>query len=139
MTRPVPAYARARIYRISAAGAATLLYTTGQSGAAADASTSSATPITWTYNVPSGTILDAGERYGVRFEANVTTMAMPGPYTLRAFAYETLSVATNKCSIGAYRGVGQPIGGRFARSRASWERSRFGRVKSACAGRAWPS
>jgi aerobic carbon-monoxide dehydrogenase large subunit len=44
------------------------------------------------------------------FEANVTTMAMPGPYTLRAFAYETLSVATNKCSIGSYRGVGQPIG-----------------------------
>jgi carbon-monoxide dehydrogenase large subunit len=44
------------------------------------------------------------------FEANVTTMAMPGPYMLRAFAYETLSVATNKCSIGSYRGVGQPIG-----------------------------
>jgi carbon-monoxide dehydrogenase large subunit len=44
------------------------------------------------------------------FEANVTAMAMPGPYKLRAFAYETLSVATNKCSIGAYRGVGQPIG-----------------------------
>jgi carbon-monoxide dehydrogenase large subunit len=44
------------------------------------------------------------------FEANVTAMAMPGPYKLRAFAYETVSVATNKCSIGAYRGVGQPIG-----------------------------
>lgn len=44
------------------------------------------------------------------FEANVTAMAMPGPYKIRAFAYETLSVATNKCSIGAYRGVGQPIG-----------------------------
>ncbi len=44
------------------------------------------------------------------FEANVTAMAMPGPYKLRAFAFETLSVATNKCSIGAYRGVGQPIG-----------------------------
>ncbi len=44
------------------------------------------------------------------FEANVTPMAMPGPYKLRAFAFETLSVATNKCSIGAYRGVGQPIG-----------------------------
>ena len=44
------------------------------------------------------------------FEANVTATAMPGPYKLRAFAYETLSVATNKCSIGAYRGVGQPIG-----------------------------
>jgi carbon-monoxide dehydrogenase large subunit len=44
------------------------------------------------------------------FEANVTAASMPGPYKLRAFAYETLSVATNKCSIGAYRGVGQPIG-----------------------------
>jgi aerobic carbon-monoxide dehydrogenase large subunit len=44
------------------------------------------------------------------FEANVTATAMPGPYTIRAFAYQTLSVATNKCSIGAYRGVGQPIG-----------------------------
>jgi len=44
------------------------------------------------------------------FEANVTAMAMPGPYKIRGFAYETVSVATNKCSIGAYRGVGQPIG-----------------------------
>ena len=44
------------------------------------------------------------------FEANVTAMAMPGAYKLRGFAFETLSVATNKCSIGAYRGVGQPIG-----------------------------
>jgi aerobic carbon-monoxide dehydrogenase large subunit len=44
------------------------------------------------------------------FEANVTAMAMPGPYKIAAYAYETLSVATNKCSIGAYRGVGQPIG-----------------------------
>ena len=44
------------------------------------------------------------------FEANVTAMAMPGPYKLKGFAFETISVATNKCSIGAYRGVGQPIG-----------------------------
>jgi aerobic carbon-monoxide dehydrogenase large subunit len=44
------------------------------------------------------------------FEANVTAMAMPGPYKIRAYAYETFSIATNKCSIGAYRGVGQPIG-----------------------------
>jgi len=44
------------------------------------------------------------------FEANVTASAMPGPYTIRAFAYQTLSVATTKCSIGAYRGVGQPVG-----------------------------
>ncbi len=44
------------------------------------------------------------------FEANVTAMAIPGPYKIRAYHYETLSVATNKCSIGAYRGVGQPIG-----------------------------
>lgn len=44
------------------------------------------------------------------FEANVTPMAMPGPYKVAAFAYETTSVATHKCSIGSYRGVGQPIG-----------------------------
>ncbi|MDB5108302.1 MAG: molybdenum hydroxylase family protein large subunit, partial [Candidatus Binatus sp.] len=44
------------------------------------------------------------------FEANVTATAMPGPYKLPAFQYTTVSVATNKCSIGAYRGVGQPIG-----------------------------
>ncbi len=44
------------------------------------------------------------------FEANVTAMAMPGPYKSPAYAYTTVSVATNKCSIGAYRGVGQPIG-----------------------------
>ncbi len=44
------------------------------------------------------------------FEANVTAMAMPGPYRIPAYQYTTVSVATNKCSIGAYRGVGQPIG-----------------------------
>jgi aerobic carbon-monoxide dehydrogenase large subunit len=44
------------------------------------------------------------------FEANVTAGAIPGPYKIQAYAYETLSVATNKCSIGAYRGVGQPMG-----------------------------
>jgi len=44
------------------------------------------------------------------FEANVTAMSMPGPHRLPAYAYETVSVATNKCSVGAYRGVGQPIG-----------------------------
>lgn len=44
------------------------------------------------------------------FEANVTAMAMPGPYKIPAYQYTTVSVATNKCSIGAYRGVGQPVG-----------------------------
>ena len=44
------------------------------------------------------------------FEANVTAMAMPGPYKIPAYSYTTVSVATNKCSIGAYRGVGQPVG-----------------------------
>ena len=43
------------------------------------------------------------------FEANVTAMAMPGPYKIPAYQYTTVSVATNKCSVGAYRGVGQPI------------------------------
>jgi len=44
------------------------------------------------------------------FEAGMTASAMPGPYKVAAYAYETVSVATNKCSIGSYRGVGQPIG-----------------------------
>jgi carbon-monoxide dehydrogenase large subunit len=43
------------------------------------------------------------------FEANVTAMSLPGPYKIRAYQYTTVSVATNKCSVGAYRGVGQPI------------------------------
>ncbi len=44
------------------------------------------------------------------FEANVTAMSLPGPYKIPAYQYTTVSVATNKCSVGAYRGVGQPIG-----------------------------
>src|SRR5579885_3047612 len=44
------------------------------------------------------------------FEANVTAMAMPGPYRIPAYQYTTVSVAPNKYSIGASRGVGQPIG-----------------------------
>ncbi|MEA2623974.1 MAG: aerobic carbon-monoxide dehydrogenase large subunit [Candidatus Binatota bacterium] len=44
------------------------------------------------------------------FEPNVTAGAMTGPYRVPAFAYEATSIATNKASLGAYRGVGQPIG-----------------------------
>lgn len=43
------------------------------------------------------------------YEALVTALAVPGPYKIRAYAYDTLSVVTNKCSTGSYRGVGQPI------------------------------
>jgi carbon-monoxide dehydrogenase large subunit len=39
-----------------------------------------------------------------------TVQIMPGPYRVPAYAYTTSSVATNKCPIGAYRGVGMAVG-----------------------------
>ncbi|HVO89706.1 MAG TPA: xanthine dehydrogenase family protein molybdopterin-binding subunit, partial [Casimicrobiaceae bacterium] len=41
-------------------------------------------------------------------EAGVTASAMPGPYKIAAYGFEALSIATNKTTIGAYRGVGIP-------------------------------
>jgi carbon-monoxide dehydrogenase large subunit len=37
-----------------------------------------------------------------------TLAALPGPYAIRALEAEVLSVATNKCPVGPYRGVGRP-------------------------------
>jgi thermitase len=68
------AHIRAHIYRIAASGAATLLYTTGQASTNAVASGNSATPQTWTFNVPSGTLIAPGERWGVSYELNVTVL-----------------------------------------------------------------
>lgn len=48
--------------------------------------------------------------WGSAFEAGHAASSMPGPYKIPAFRFETLSVATNKATIGVYRGVGLPIG-----------------------------
>ena len=42
--------------------------------------------------------------------------ALPGPYDIPHYAYEALAVATSKCPVGAYRGVGQVMA-TFARER----------------------
>ena len=44
------------------------------------------------------------------FEGGHAASSMPGPYKTPAFGFEALSVATNKTTIGVYRGVGLPIG-----------------------------
>ncbi|MGH7057023.1 MAG: xanthine dehydrogenase family protein molybdopterin-binding subunit [Acetobacteraceae bacterium] len=36
--------------------------------------------------------------------------ALPGPYRLAAYAYEGTAVATHRCPVGAYRGVGFTLG-----------------------------
>jgi len=48
--------------------------------------------------------------WGSAFEAGHAASAMPGPYKIPAFRFEALSVATNKTTLGVYRGVGLPIG-----------------------------
>ncbi len=48
--------------------------------------------------------------WGSGFEAGHAASSMPGPYKVPAFRFEALSVATNKATIGPYRGVGLPVG-----------------------------
>jgi carbon-monoxide dehydrogenase large subunit len=48
--------------------------------------------------------------WGSGFEAEHAASSMPGPYKVPAFRFEAMSVATNKTTIGVYRGVGLPIG-----------------------------
>ena len=48
--------------------------------------------------------------WGSAFEAGHAASSMPGPYKTPAFSFEAVSVATNKTTIGVYRGVGLPIG-----------------------------
>jgi carbon-monoxide dehydrogenase large subunit len=43
-------------------------------------------------------------------EAMGTAQIMPGPYRVPAYAYATAAVATTKCPMGAYRGVGMTVG-----------------------------
>ena len=43
------------------------------------------------------------------FEVSHAAFSIPGPYKIPAFQVETQAVATNKASVGAYRGVGLPI------------------------------
>src|SRR5262249_52424046 len=42
----------------------------------------------------------------VAIEPMTAAGILPGPYHLAGYAYEAYGVATNKCPIGAYRGVG---------------------------------
>jgi carbon-monoxide dehydrogenase large subunit len=39
-----------------------------------------------------------------------TVQTMPGPYRVPAYAYATRAIATHKCPVGAYRGVGMTVG-----------------------------
>jgi aerobic carbon-monoxide dehydrogenase large subunit len=48
--------------------------------------------------------------WGSAFEAGHAASTMPGPYKIPAYRFEALSVATNKTTVGVYRGVGLPIG-----------------------------
>jgi carbon-monoxide dehydrogenase large subunit len=41
-------------------------------------------------------------------EANMATSIMPGPYRIRNYRFEAITVATNKAPIGPFRGVGRP-------------------------------
>jgi aerobic carbon-monoxide dehydrogenase large subunit len=47
--------------------------------------------------------------WSAALEAGHAASAMPGPYKIPAYRFEALSVATNKTTIGPYRGVGLPI------------------------------
>jgi aerobic carbon-monoxide dehydrogenase large subunit len=47
--------------------------------------------------------------WGSALEAGHAAGAMPGPYKIPVYRFEALSVATNKTTIGPYRGVGLPI------------------------------
>jgi carbon-monoxide dehydrogenase large subunit len=41
-------------------------------------------------------------------EAGMAASVLPGPYRLRNYRFEAISVATNKTMVGPYRGVGRP-------------------------------
>ncbi len=65
------AFARANLYRIATDGTATLLYTTGQAATNAVTGTTYALQ-TWSFSVPSATLIGPNERWGVAFSVNVT-------------------------------------------------------------------
>jgi aerobic carbon-monoxide dehydrogenase large subunit len=46
--------------------------------------------------------------WGSALEAGHAASAVPGPYKVPAYRFEALSVATNKATLGLYRGVGLP-------------------------------
>lgn len=49
------------------------------------------------------------ESHGPLLEAGGTPTMIPGPYRVPAYQYRTRAVCTNKCPLGAYRGVGLPM------------------------------
>jgi carbon-monoxide dehydrogenase large subunit len=58
-------------------------------------------------------IIADGGAYALRtstaaIEANMAAAVLPGPYRLRNYRFEAISVATNKTPIGPFRGVGRP-------------------------------
>jgi thermitase len=63
-------YVRARLYRVASSGTATLLYTTGYAGTNAvfDATYRLQS---WSYTVPSNTLIAPNERWGVEFDLDV--------------------------------------------------------------------
>ena len=47
--------------------------------------------------------------HGHILEAAGTPSMIPGPYRLGAYRFRSRAVTTNKCPLGAYRGVGMPV------------------------------
>jgi carbon-monoxide dehydrogenase large subunit len=47
--------------------------------------------------------------HGHILEAAGTPSMIPGPYRLGAYRFRSRAVVTNKCPLGAYRGVGMPV------------------------------
>jgi len=47
--------------------------------------------------------------HGHILEAAGTPSMIPGPYRLGAYRFRSRAVTTNKCPLGAYRGVGTPV------------------------------
>ena len=47
--------------------------------------------------------------HGHILEAAGTPSLIPGPYRLGAYRFRSRAVVTNKCPLGAYRGVGMPV------------------------------
>jgi carbon-monoxide dehydrogenase large subunit len=47
--------------------------------------------------------------HGHILEAAGTPAMIPGPYRLGAYRFRSRAVVTNKCPLGAYRGVGMPV------------------------------
>src|SRR5690606_39184957 len=66
------------------------------------------------HGVAAKVIVDSGA-YSSRtstgaIEANMATNVMLGPYDIRNYRFEAISIFSNKTPVGPYRGVGRPAG-----------------------------